>query len=234
MSIGTLILIASTILIIFGVGERVLDHLRLNDKVAIIVIIAMIAGTFIPDLKLSDIVSVNVGGAIIPLALVVYLLIKAGTAKEKIRAIVASIITGGLILLADYLLPAEPEQMFMNMNYLYGIIGGLTAYLFGRSRRAAFIAGTLGIILADVTGVIMNLNQGVQSPLRLGGAGVADAVVVSGFLALLLAEFVGELREKMQGGTAKKDMHFDHGEFVHNSYAKSHKRSQMNENKRRH
>ena len=38
--------------------------------------------------------------------------------------------------------------------------------------------------------------------------------MISGFLAVLLAEFVGELREKIQGGTSKKNMHFDHAEFT--------------------
>ena len=41
-----------------------------------------------------------------------------------------------------------------------------------------------------------------------------DAVVISGLLAVLLAEVVGELRERLQGGTEKKHMRFDHGEFT--------------------
>ena len=50
--------------------------------------------------------------------------------------------------------------------------------------------------------------------MRLGSAGAVDTVVISGFLAVLLAEVVGELRERLQGGTEKKHMRFDHAEFT--------------------
>jgi len=48
----------------------------------------------------------------------------------------------------------------------------------------------------------------------LGGAGAVDTVVIAGFLAVILAEVVGELRERIQGGTAKKSMVYQQGEFM--------------------
>ena len=47
-----------------------------------------------------------------------------------------------------------------------------------------------------------------------GGAGAFDATVIAGVFAVVLAEVIGETREKIQGGTAKKDMAFERGEFV--------------------
>jgi hypothetical protein len=41
-----------------------------------------------------------------------------------------------------------------------------------------------------------------------------DAVVIAGLLAVLLAEVVGEFRERIQGGTAKKAMVYQDGSFM--------------------
>ena len=63
----------------------------------------------------------------------------------------------------------------------------------GRSRRSAFIAGVLGMILADTAIGVVNWTRGVQQVLYLGGAGALDAVVLSGVTAVMLCELFGEL-----------------------------------------
>lgn len=214
MTFGLIVLIAVAILIVFGVAHRVLDKLRLNDTAALLFVIAMIVGTFLPDIPLGFGMSINIGGGVIPIILVVYLLIKAETSSERNRAIIASFIAGGAVYLVGRLFPSEPETMPIDPMYIYGIIAGLIAYLFGRSRRSAFIAGIMGIIVADIAQGITNIARGLATPVSIGGAGMFDATVISGLLAVLLAELVGETREKMQGGTAKKEMSYDKGHFT--------------------
>jgi hypothetical protein len=214
MPLGLTLLVVASILVLFGVGHRILDRMRLNDKTALLFMAAIFIGGLIPDIPLGRNFSVNLGGAVVPVILAVYLFVKAGTAKEKNRAILASLISGAAIYLAGRLLPHEPESMLFDPNYLYGILAGVIAYLFGRSRRASFIAGIMGVILADLAQGIENIIRNIPAPVRLGSAGVVDAVVISGILAVMLAEFIGELREKMQGGTKKKGMRFDHAEFT--------------------
>jgi hypothetical protein len=214
MPLGLTLLVVASILVLFGVGHRILDRMRLNDKQALLFMAAIFIGGLIPDITLGRNFSINLGGAVVPLILAVYLYVKAGTQKEKSRAILASLISGAAIYLAGRLLPHEPETMPFDPNYAYGIIAGIVAYLFGRSRRASFIAGIVGVILADIAQGIENIISNIPAPVRLGSAGALDAVVISGLLAVMLAELVGELREKMQGGTAKKHMRFDHAEFT--------------------
>lgn len=110
-------------------------------------------------------------------------------------------------------MPSEPETIMIDPNYVYGIIAGIIGYLFGRSRRASFIAGVLGVILADLGQWVENLFRGIPARLRLGGAGAVDAVVIAGFLGVLLAEVIGEFRERLQVGTAKKAMVYEGGSF---------------------
>ena len=133
---------------------------------------------------------------------------------EKARAAIAAILSGLGVYLAGRYMPSEPETIIIDPNYAYGIIAGVIGYLFGRSRRASFIAGVLGVILADLAQAIENILLGIPTRIRLGGAGAVDTVVIAGFLAVILAEVVGELRERIQGGTAKKSMVYQQGEFM--------------------
>lgn len=196
------------LLILFGVAQRVLDRMYLTDRQALLLVAAMFVGGLIPDIPLGR-VSVNVGGALIPVAVCVYVLAKAGTGKEVARALIGSVITGVAVYLLGRFMPSEPETIGFDPNYIYGLAAGLVAYIAGRSRRAAFVSGVLGVLLADIAVAVLNWSAGIDQPLRLGGAGMLDAVVISGFLAVLLAEFVGEALERLSTGRA--DSEFEDG-----------------------
>ena len=214
MPVGLTLLVVVSILVLFGVGHRILDRMRLNDKTALLFLAAIFVGTLIPDIRISRSFYINIGGAVVPIILAIYLFISAGTDKERIRALFASILAGIAVLVAGWILPEEPENILFDPNYIYGIIAGLIAYLFGRSRRASFIAGISGVLLADIAQGILNATRNIPTVVRLGSAGAVDAVVISGFLAVILAEVLGEVRERLQGGTAKKDMRFNHAQFT--------------------
>jgi len=200
MSIGMVLLTIAAILVFFGVAQRVLDRMYLTDRAALILIALMFFGTLIPNLSFGG-VEVSIGGALIPLGVCVYLLVRAGTNKERIRALVGSVITAAAVyLVSAFLLPDEPEQLPIDPMYLNGIIAGLIAYALGRSRRGAFICGILGVLLADIAVGVMNRLNGIQQTLVLGGAGVFDATMISGLLAVLLTELVGEIVERVTRG----------------------------------
>ncbi len=187
------------LLILFGVAQRVLDRMHLTDRQALVVVAAIFFGGLIPDIPLG-MVTVNVGGCLVPLAVCVYLLIKADTAKERWRAVIAALVTGAATYLLGRLLPAEPERIGFDPNYIYGIVAGIVAYVAGRSRRAAFFAGVVGVTLADIAVAIVNWSTGVDQVLHLGSAGALDMIVISGLLAVVLAELVGEALERMSTG----------------------------------
>jgi hypothetical protein len=216
MPIGYILLIVVALLIVFGVAQRVLDRMRLTDRQALLFVAAIFIGGIIPDIRIGR-VYFNIGGALVPFALCVYLFAKAGTAKERWRAVAASVFAGAAVFALGRFFPAEPGAMPFDINYLYGLAAGLIAYIFGRSRRSAFIGGVMGVLLGDITQGVINYGNGLSTPIMLGGAGALDIVVVSGLLAVLLAEVIGEIRERMQGGSAKEEagLEFDDGEFVH-------------------
>jgi uncharacterized membrane protein len=201
MPIGIILLLVIAVLIYFGLLHRVLDRMHMNDRTAIIFIGAMVVGTFIPNIPLGAGLSINLGGGLVPIAIAIYLIMTADNSAEKIRAISASIITGIAIYTAGKLLPEEPESMFIDPLIAFSVIAGIIAYVFGRSRRGAFVAGILGIVISDIISAVGIVDRPVGT--AIGGAGILDAVVISGVIAVALCEVTGEAREKMQGGTEK-------------------------------
>lgn len=214
MSIGTILLLIAGLLVLFGAGQRVLDRMRLTDREAILFIILIIAGGFLPDIQVTEEFAFNVGGALIPLLLCVWLFFKANTARERGRAILSPIVTAVAVYALGRALPADPEAMVVDPNYIYGVAAGVIAYLFGRSRRCAFISGVLGVMLANVASWLTVRMSGVSQRLVLGGAGAYDVIVISGLLAVLLAELIGELLERAARGRRRPARAFRGGDFT--------------------
>jgi hypothetical protein len=214
VNIGFILLTVTGLLILFGAGQRVLDRLRLTDIQAIVFIALIIAGGFVPDIPVSDSFAFNIGGALIPLVLCIWLWIKADTARERARCLVASVITGISIFLLGRYMPADPQALPIEPGYAYGIAAGLIAWVLGRSRRGAFIAGTLGVMLANVGSWLYARSLGADQSLVLGGAGGYDVIVIAGLLAVLISELVGELVERITRGRDKPAREYVNGSFI--------------------
>ena len=204
MSIGLVLLTVVSILVLFGAAQRVLDKMHLTDRAALVITAAIFLGGLLPDIRLGN-VSVNIGGALVPFGVAVYLLIKTDTAREFCRAVAGSVVTAGIVYALGHVLPDEPEKITVDPNYVYGIAAGVVAYILGRSRRAAFICGVLGVLLADIAVGVVNYAKGIDQTLMLGGAGAMDVVVLSGLIAVLLAEIVGEIIERVTRKNGRPD-----------------------------
>ncbi|WP_110953128.1 DUF1614 domain-containing protein [Anaerosinus massiliensis] len=201
MPLGMIALLVIGVFVYFGIAQRLLDRMRLTDKQAILFILAMVVGSFIDiPISTSGNLTVNVGGALLPALLSIWLMIKADQTIERIRAILAMLMVAFIVFLGSRYLPYEPENMFFDPKLIYGISAGIVAYVIGRSRRSAFIGGVLGIVLSDIIHFMNLASRGIVGTTAIGGAGVFDVVVIAGFVAIMMAELVGETREKLQGG----------------------------------
>lgn len=212
MSLSITLLTALGFLVVFGVLQRVLDRMGLTDRQALFFVAAMIAGTFLPDIALGEAVTVNIGGALIPFGLCVYLFIRAGTAWERVRTILAALLGAALVFALGRWLPSEPEHQWFSDLWIYGIAAGLAAFLLGRSRRAAFVAGFMGVLLGDLLQGVISRLQGYEVTIALGGAGILDAGLIAAITAVALTELIGEIREKMSGAR-HEGQHYHNGHF---------------------
>jgi len=206
-SLGTILLVVLVALIFFGLMHRVLDRMKLTDREALILIVLMIVGSFIDFTLIRGRIgfSLNIGGGLIPLFIAGYLLYKAGSTKEWVRALIGAVVSAVAVYFITAVLMrgnVEPagRYEFLDPLYVAPLISGIVGYLAGRSRRGAFIAATLGLVLNDLFHLFYLYTTNTPGRVDLGGGGAFDGIVVAGILAVLLAEVVGESRERLQGG----------------------------------
>ncbi|MGI6036430.1 MAG: DUF1614 domain-containing protein [Limnochordia bacterium] len=199
---GISLLVIISALIFFGLAQRVLDRMRLTDRSAILLLLIMVGGYYLPEIPFSGGIHINIGG-IVPLGVAIYLIATSDSPVEKSRGIAATLGVMILVLLTDRLLPIEPGFLVWDVDPVYtaGAIAAVLGYLLGRSRRLAFASAVGGLALADLIAV---LGVGIDTPqeplLVLGGAGLFDVLMISGVGAVILAELVGEIRERIHRG----------------------------------
>lgn len=202
MPVGTIVLMVAGILIFFGFAHRVLDRMRLTDRQALFIIILAVIGSFI-DVTLwrgpVELV-VNVGGSIVPVGLAIWLIATADSGLERWRAVFGAVAAGAALYGLMRILPREAPALPVDPTYFYAVVAGLLAYVLGRSRRGAFTAAILGVTLADIAAWAELMITRTPGRAWLGGAGMLDATVVAGVVAVLVAELVGETAELASGG----------------------------------
>lgn len=203
MSVSLWIVLIIIVLVMFGVGQRILDDLRLSDKAALIILVAICIGLVIPPIWVGKYFCFSIGGFLIPLALSIYLLISCGT-RDLVRAIVGTIIVAGIIYGLEWLLPANPEDVVMDNMYIYGIVAGVVAYVLGRSRRNAFVSCLFGITLAQLVQWIVNLCTNQKSILGLGVGGAFSTYIVAIIISVAVSEFIGRCIESATIDKEKK------------------------------
>lgn len=200
---GVMIVVIVIAVIYLILLHRVLKRLRMDQKTALVVVALIYVGGFLPSVPLGGGLALNIGGMGIPLVICVYLILKAPTVKEKWRGPLTAAAAAALVWSLDRFLPISPGSLGYELDPLYlpAAAAGLIAYLLGRSRRAAFIGGVGSILFMDLSSWVENIVRGFRDiPVVLGGGGVFDAALIAGAIGALLAEAIGEVRERLHGG----------------------------------
>ena len=203
MSVSLWIVSIVILLIIFGVGQRILDDLRLSDKAALIILFAICIGIVIPPIWIGEYFCFSIGGFLIPLALSIYLLFSCGK-RDLLRALIGTVLVAAIIYLLEWILPADPETVVIDNMYIYGVVAGVIAYLLGRSRRNAFVSCLFGITLAQLVQWIINWTQGVKTILGLGIGGAFSTYVVAIIISVAVSEFIGRCAQAASGNKENK------------------------------
>jgi uncharacterized membrane protein len=129
------------------------------------------------------VIAINLGGAVIPTLISIYLLLKNGMFARSALAV--------LVVAAVVYWMAEPVRGvgIVVPTFVPPIVATVAALLLaqGSAPAVAYVAGTLGTLIgAD----LLNLGriQGLGAPIvSIGGAGTFDGVFLTGIIAVLLA-----------------------------------------------
>ncbi len=134
----------------------------------------------------GTVIAVNLGGAVIPVILSLYLVAKN---RLYLKSAVAVVIVTAAVHLMSYPVPgvgiAEPV-------FIPPLVTAIVALAISRQQAAplAYIAGSLGTLIgAD----LLNLSRirGLGAPVAsIGGAGKFDGIFLTGLIAVLLASLV--------------------------------------------
>lgn len=199
---GISILLIVGILVWLGLAKRALERLYLNEWSSLAVVVLLIVGNFISfHIWRNPEITVNIGGALVPLGLSIYVLCRAGSSKEWLHSLFGVIITTLILYGVNKLYAFDVGSGFIDPQYLWAIIAAIVGYLIGRSRRLAFVVSTLSLLFMDIVHIVETQVAGSTAATHIGGAGAFDSIVIAGVGAVILAEFFGEGREIFQGGS---------------------------------
>ncbi len=168
------------------VAEMPADYVHAGREVSFFGMTYMVPSRIVP----GTIVAVNLGGALVPTFLSIYLMVKN---RLYLRGLLGIAIVTAVVHFMAYPVPgvgiAEPV-------FIPPLVTTAVALLISRDYAPplAYIAGSLGTLIgAD----ILNLNkiQGLGAPVAsIGGAGTFDGIFVTGILSVLLASWFGRSR----------------------------------------
>ena len=134
----------------------------------------------------GTVVAVNVGGAVIPTVMSIYLLIKR---ELWVKGLMATAIVA---LVIHSLADPVPGLGIAVPVFMPVVITAIVAMILSREDSAplAYIAGSLGTLIgADLTN--LDKVRGLGAPVAsIGGAGTFDGIFLTGILAVLLAAFM--------------------------------------------
>jgi uncharacterized membrane protein len=133
----------------------------------------------------STIIAVNIGGAVIPIVMSLYLLIHHAL---WVRGAVA---TAVVTVICYYLSQPVPGIGIAVPVFVPALASAVTAIILSREHAAplAYVAGSLGTLIgAD----LLNLGsiRGLGAPVAsIGGAGTFDGIFLTGIVSVLIASF---------------------------------------------
>jgi len=129
------------------------------------------------------VIAINLGGAVIPTLISIYLLLKNGVFARTALAVL-------VVAAVVYWMPQPVRGVGIVVpTFVAPIVATVAALLLaqGSAPAVAYVAGTLGTLIgAD----LLNLGriQGLGAPIvSIGGAGTFDGVFLTGIIAVLLA-----------------------------------------------
>ncbi len=195
------------ILIFFNLASFGFESLGISPQVVVIILLFILAGSFIniPVTRKTIVYSrevrfgwfripvhhesglaINLGGAVIPIAVSMYLLLNAPLWPVVIA-------TTLMIIICKFLTRPIPGRGLAIPMFIPPIFAATFGILFAREHAAsvAFISGVLGTLIG---GDLLNLRKARRlgaGIVSIGGAGVFDGIFLVGIISVLLTAFFG-------------------------------------------
>lgn len=186
MIVGLVLLGCVTVLLIFGIAQRVFTSFGVAYWLAFVLVGVLIASAFIPAFTVNG-ARISASGFLAPLAVGFVFLFLSLKTRETGHAVVAASAVLAVFLAIDLLLYPIVADGYVAV--IEGVLCGGIAFLVGKTKLASlfgvFFGVPLGVLSAEVVKIVS-----VGSQMRLGSAHVFDCVIIAAVLAVVISETV--------------------------------------------
>lgn len=193
MIIGLVLLGSVTVLLFFGVAERVFKSFGIAYWLAFVMVGVLIGCAFIPSFALGA-ATVNVAGFVAPILFGAVFIYLAARARELTHALVALSTVATLYIAVKLLLsPITGDTVTVVVS---GFLCGSTAYLVGKTKTAALAATFGGFPIGEIAAMTVE-TFAFGSPIELGSAAAFDACVLAAVFSVVLYEAIAAIKRNM-------------------------------------
>ena len=197
MTIGLVILGIVAILIFFGVTEKFFRKIGLSNFFAFLVVLALVIGAVVPNIKIGSAFEMNVSGFLIPVLLVVIFSAILGANSDLSRAYIAMVAVAGVAVATGMLISNTTLAGQITASVIMGFVGGAVAYLIASTRLSTLIASIGGIVLGDIIVSLLNyyvVSSAAVSSVSLGTLGTFDAIIIAAVFGIVMVEAVAAMK----------------------------------------
>ena len=197
MTTGIIILGIVAVLLFFGAAERYFDRLGMTSWLTFLVVLALIIGAVMPEVRVSGFV-MTVGGFAVPAVVFVLLFVLAAREGTALRTLFAVFAEAAVFTAFRILTGVSSSGAVTAFFLLTGFIGGAATYAAAGSRLGAAAGVFGGCVAGDV--ISMGLLRGAfgADTFTLGGYGTFNAMIIGCAAALVLAEIVYAARRYLE------------------------------------
>jgi|GEM_PF-5824193 len=200
MPIGLSLLVLLSIFLLFRFGDSICESLQLSHAALLSFCAAWIVSSFVPALMITSVIGVNIALLGVSLFFMFYVLFRTDTFRFAARTISAGLVTGALLLCLTYLVPPQPQGYIYQPYLLYGIIGGVLAFVLSRNTTGVAVSAVMGILLLDTSIIMLGSNGNAVTV--LAGTATLNALMVALFVgctpAVLFAYFKNKRTKLMR------------------------------------
>ena len=197
MTTGIIILGIVAVLLFFGVAERYFDRLGMTSWLTFLIVLALIIGAVMPEVRTGNFV-MTIGGFAVPAVVFVLLTVFAAREGNILRTLLALTAQAAVCVALRAVIGTDETGAVTAFFLLAGFIGGSISYAIAGTRLGAAAAIFGGGIIGDIIsmGLIRSMNG--QGVFTMGGYGIFNAMIIGCATALIFAEIVYAVRRSIR------------------------------------
>lgn len=198
MTIGLILLSVISVFLFFAGTEKFFSRIGLSSRVAFFIVLALVIGAVIPEIRFGNILNIQLGGFLIPLAVMSVLFFRCEGKEEILKTLLSVTAVAAVCVAVRMLIPMKSTALVVTVSVVTGFVGAAVACIVTQSRIPALASVMGGVVLGDVITSLVFKFFIDGSTVSLGTAGVFDSVVIGTVLTLVMMWVLTVMKKRSQ------------------------------------